>query len=97
MPSMPSSRQDLRQLVVDRVHQVDPVGERRQPGPRVRQRLGVPVEPDQHRLREGRQHRLGVTAQPERGVHVHRRAAASERGGQQLEAALKQHRHMRAA
>ncbi len=87
----------LGQLVVDGVLQVDPVGEPGQPDPRVGERLGVPVQADQHRVRMRREHRLGVPGQAERGVDVDGATGPAQRGGQQLEAPLEQHRHVRAA
>ena len=42
----------LGDLVVDRVHEADPVRVRRQPRTAAGQRLGVAVEPDQPHLRE---------------------------------------------
>ena len=43
------------------------------------------------------QHRLGVSGEAEGGVDVDRAPAPVQRGGEQLETPLKQHRHVRAA
>ena len=65
---------------------------------RVRERLGVPVESDQDGPGMCGQHRRGVSGETERGVDVHGRPVGSvQRGGEQLETTLKQHRHVRTA
>jgi hypothetical protein len=93
---VPEPGEHLGQLVVDGVLEVDPVGEPGQPDPRVGQGLGVPVQADQHRVRVRLEHRLGVPAEAERRVDVDGTAIPTQRGGQQLETPLEQHRHVRA-
>ncbi|BCJ51061.1 hypothetical protein Asp14428_25360 [Actinoplanes sp. NBRC 14428] len=88
--------EDRRELVVHGVDQVDAAGEALEPVPGVRQRLRVPVESDEDDLRMPLEHRLGVPAEAQREVDVHR-CGPVEGGSEQLEAALEQHRHVRAA
>ena len=68
-------------LVVDGVHEVDAVAERREPLPGDREGVGVAVDADERELGEAREHRLGVAAHAERGVDEHgaRRARARAR------------------
>ena len=78
-------------LVVDGVHAGEAVTERRQPSAGELERLRVAVQADDPDVRERLQDALGVAAHAERRVH-HHGVLDVERRGQQVEAALQQHR-----
>ncbi|GIF11918.1 hypothetical protein Ate01nite_19500 [Actinoplanes teichomyceticus] len=60
------------------------------------ERLGVPVQSDQDDVRVPLQDRLGVAAQAQREVDVHRSGPGESRT-EQLEAALQKYRNVRTA
>jgi X-X-X-Leu-X-X-Gly heptad repeat protein len=62
----------------------------------VLQRLRVPIESDQDQIGKALEERLGMPTEPEREVDVDG-AGQLAGGSEQLEAALEQHRHVRAA
>jgi hypothetical protein len=62
----------------------------------MRQRLGVPVEPDQAYSGMALEHCFGVPAETQRGVDVVSTVTV-ERGSQEFEAALQQYRYVRTA
>ena len=84
---------DLGELVIDRVHQGDPVGVGSQPLARQLQGLRVTVDPDQPGAGKGLQDAFCVPAHPERPIDVDR-AVGRQRRRQQLQHPVAQDRDM---
>ena len=82
-----------RQLVVHRVHEVDPALERGEPRPCERQGFWIAVDPDESKVGESLQHRLAVTAESERRVDDNR-TRSIDRRREQRDASLEQHGHV---
>ncbi len=81
--------QHLLDAVVDGMDEVDAVRERRETLGREREGVAIAVETDVAKIGEPAQERLGVAAQPERGVDEDG-ARALEGGGEQLDRAIEE-------
>ncbi len=90
----PERGEHLGHPVVHGVHEVGAPGESRQPGAAALERRRVAVEPDEGELRVRLEQRLGVPAQPQRGVDDGG-GPVRQRRGEQGEHALEQHGHVR--
>ena len=78
-PREPQLREDVGDLVVDGVHEMRAVGVGGEPSPGERERLRVPVQPDERELRMLGEERCRVAAKPQRGVHHDRRPPGQRR------------------
>ena len=83
-PRKPQLREHVGDLVVDGVDEVRAVGVGGEPSPGERERLRVPVQPDERELRVLGEERGRVAAEPQRGVH-HDRGPPGQRRTQQLD------------